>query len=147
MKVYKYPTEEELKELLKRPVRDASQLNATVASVLADIKAQGDVAVRIYEEKFDHVQLQELAVTESEMQEAEHLVDNDLKMALEQAHHNIEKFHAAQKFRSEHVRVTEGVECWQKSVPRGSPRSHRSPADPVSSPLQKPAYNVPHGSH
>ena len=95
MKVYKYPTEEELKELLKRPVRDASQLNTTVAAVLADIKAQGDVAVRFYEEKFDHVQLQELAVTESEMQEAEQLVDNDLKKALEQAHHNIEKFHAA----------------------------------------------------
>ncbi len=117
MKVYKYPTEEELKELLKRPVRDASQLNTTVAAVLADIKAQGDVAVRFYEEKFDHVQLQELAVTESEMQEAEQLVDNDLKKALEQAHHNIEKFHAAQEFQSEHVRVTEGVECWQKSVP------------------------------
>jgi histidinol dehydrogenase len=117
MKIYKYPTQEELKELLKRPVRDASQLNATVAAVLADIKAEGDAAVRKYEEQFDHVCLQELAVTETEMQEAEQQVSKELKQALEQAHKNIYKFHSAQKFQSERVKVTDGVECWQKSVP------------------------------
>ena len=117
MIIYKYPTEEELVELLKRPVRDASELNATVSAVLFDVKTQGDAAVRAYEEKFDHVQLQDLAVTEAEMQEAEQLVSKDLKQALEQAHKNIETFHSAQKFQSEHVKVTDGVECWQKSVP------------------------------
>ena len=117
MKIYKYPTQEELPALLKRPVRDASQLNATVATVLADIKMQGDAAVRMYEEKFDHVSLQDLAVTEVEMQEAEGLVNADLKAALKQAHKNIEKFHASQKFQAERVKVTDGVECWQKSVP------------------------------
>ena len=117
MKIYKYPTQEELKELLKRPVRDASQLNATVAAVLADIKAKGDAAVKEYEEKFDHVNLQDLAVTEAEMMEAEQLVSDDLKQALVQAHQNIEKFHASQKFQADHVQVTDGVECWQKSVP------------------------------
>jgi histidinol dehydrogenase len=117
MKIYKYPTQEELKVLLKRPVRDASQLNATVAAVLADIKAEGDAAVRKYEEQFDHVCLQELAVTETEMQEAEQQVSKELKQALEQAHKNIYKFHSAQKFQSERVKVTDGVECWQKSVP------------------------------
>ena len=87
MKIYKYPTQEELKELLKRPVRDASQLNATVAAVLADIKTKGDAAVRDYEEKFDHVRLEDLAVSAAEMQEAEQMVSNDLKKALEQAHY------------------------------------------------------------
>ena len=117
MKIYKYPTREELKELLKRPVRDAGQLNATVVAVLADIKTKGDAAVKEYEDKFDHVSLQDLAVTEAEMQEAEQLVSNDLKQALVLAHQNIEKFHASQKFQAEHVQVTDGVECWQKSVP------------------------------
>ncbi|MCR4593150.1 MAG: histidinol dehydrogenase [Bacteroidaceae bacterium] len=117
MKIYKYPTQEELPALLKRPVRDAGQLNATVAAVLADIKTQGDAAVRMYEEKFDHVALQDLAVTEAEMQEAETLVNVELKAALQQAHDNIEKFHASQKFQAEHVQVTDGVECWQQSVP------------------------------
>ncbi len=117
MKIYKYPTQEELPALLKRPVRDAGQLNATVAAVLADIKTQGDAAVRMYEERFDHVALQDLAVTEAEMQEAETLVNVELKAALQQAHDNIEKFHASQKFQAEHVQVTDGVECWQQSVP------------------------------
>ena len=117
MRIYKYPTREELKELLKRPVRDAGQLNATVAAVLADIKTKGDAAVKEYEEKFDHVSLQDLDLTEAEMQEAEQLVSNDLKQALVLAHQNIEKCHASQKFQAEHVQVTEGVECWQKSVP------------------------------
>ena len=103
--------------MLKRPVRDAGQLNATVAAVLADIKAKGDAAVKEYEEKFDHVRLQDLAVTDAEIQEAETLVAADLKAALEQAHQNIRKFHASQKFQAEHVQVTDGVECWQKSVP------------------------------
>ena len=103
--------------MLKRPVRDAGQLNATVAAVLADIKTQGDAAVRMYEERFDHVALQDLAVTEAEMQEAETLVNVELKAALQQAHDNIEKFHASQKFQAEHVQVTDGVECWQQSVP------------------------------
>jgi histidinol dehydrogenase len=117
MKIYRFPTEQELPQLLKRPVRDASHLNATVSAVLADVKAQGDAAVRMYEDKFDHVSLDHLAVTEAEMQEAELLVSNDLKDAIAQAHGNIEKFHAAQQFQGEHIEVTNGVECWQKSVP------------------------------
>ena len=117
MKVYRYPTREELPGLLKRPTRDAADLNATVAAVLNEVRLRGDEAVREYEEKFDHVLLSDLSVSEKEMQEAEQLVSPQLKDAIELAHRNIERFHASQQFRSEHVQVTEGVECWQKSVP------------------------------
>ena len=117
MKVYRYPTREELPGLLKRPTRDAADLNATVAAVLNEVRLRGDEAVREYEEKFDHVLLSDLSVSEKEMQEAEQLVSPQLKDAIELAHRNIERFHASQQFHSEHVLVTEGVECWQKSVP------------------------------
>ena len=116
MKIYKYPSQEELSELLRRPVRDASELGATVASVLQEVKQRGDAAVRDFEEKFDHVRLEELAVSEEEMLAAEQLVSNDLKEAIKLAHHNIHRFHEAQRFEGEHIQVTEGVECWQKSV-------------------------------
>ncbi len=116
MKTYVYPAKEELDALLKRPVRDASELNATVAAVLQDIKQRGDDAVREYEERFDKVRLETLAVTEAEMAEAEKLVGEELKEAIRIAHRNIERFHAAQKFQGEHIKVTEGVECWQKAV-------------------------------
>ena len=116
MNTYKYPTARELDALLRRPVRDASELNATVSAVLSDVKERGDAAVRDYEERFDKVQLQDLAVTETEMQEAEKLVSEELKEAIHLAHANIERFHAAQRFEGEHIQVTEGVECWQKAV-------------------------------
>ncbi len=117
MKVYRYPTRQELSVLLKRPTRDAADLNATVAAVLSDVRLRGDEAVKEYEEKFDHVRLTDLSVSEDELQEAEKMVSPQLKDAIELAHRNIEKFHAAQQFHSEHIQVTEGVECWQKSVP------------------------------
>ncbi len=117
MNVYKYPTQEELTELLKRPLKNADALNATVAAVLADVKARGDGAVLEYEEKFDHVCLSALTVSDDEMNEAEQAVSEDIKAALRQAHANIHKFHASQRFRSERVEVTAGVECWQQAVP------------------------------
>lgn len=116
MKYYKFPTEEELGELLKRPVRDAEDLNATVRSVLRDVRQRGDEAVREYEERFDHVRLDTFSVTEQEMVEAEALVSDELKDALRLAHRNIETFHTAQRFRQEPLQVTEGVACWQKAV-------------------------------
>ena len=116
MKIYIYPSQDELAALLKRPVRDASELNATVSAVLQDVKVRGDEAVREYEERFDKVRLADLAVTEAEMLTAEASIGEELKQAIRLAHQNIEQFHAAQRFVGEHIQVTEGVECWQKSV-------------------------------
>ena len=117
MKIYKYPKESEWAELLRRPTKDATVLNDTVASVLREIRERGDSAVREFEEKFDKVSLQSLAVTEEEMNEAETLVSTELKKALELAHRNIHTFHASQKFEGKKCQVTDGVTCWQKSVP------------------------------
>ena len=112
----KYPSQEQIKQIIERPHLDVSQLNATVASVLADVKENGDKAVIAYEEKFDHVKLASLAVTEEEIDEAEALVSQDLKDALILAHKNIAKFHESQKFESSKVQTAPGVVCWQKSV-------------------------------
>ena len=117
MKVYEYPGRETWARLLARPTRDAADLNALVADVLAQVKKGGDEAVRMYEERFDHVRLDRLAVTPEEMEEAEGLVDTPLREALREAHRNIEKFHASQRFLAQHVQVTPGVECWQQAKP------------------------------
>ena len=97
-------------------MKDAADLNRLVADVLADVKAHGDSAVKAYEQKFDHVELNDLKVSEEEFQEAEQLVSGELKQAIALAQANIEKFHANQRFHGEHCRVTDGVECWQKSI-------------------------------
>lgn len=116
MNFIKYPSQKQIKQIIERPHLDVSQLNATVASVLADVKENGDKAVIAYEEKFDHVKLASLAVTEAEIDEAEALVSQDLKDALILAHKNIAKFHESQKFESTKVQTAPGVVCWQKSV-------------------------------
>lgn len=117
MKIYKYPQIQEWDEILKRPLKDAAQLNAVVKDVLDGVRNGGDAAVIEYEEKFDHVSLSELAVSEKEMQEAETLVSDELKAALELAHQNIYTFHASQRFETKQCQVTNGVTCWQKQIP------------------------------
>ena len=116
MKTYQYPKKEDWKEIVERPHLDVSQLNATVSAVLQDVKANGDEAVKRYEEKFDHVRLPQLAVTQAEMDEAERLVSKELHDALVLAHDNIARFHAAQTFEGKKIETAKGVTCWQKSV-------------------------------
>lgn len=116
MNIIKFPNEEQYASICERPHLDVSQLNAIVAGVLADVKANGDKAVMAYEEKFDKAQLAQLAVTEEEMQEAECQVSPQLKASLVLAHKNIAAFHQSQKFDGKKVETAPGVVCWQKSV-------------------------------
>ncbi len=117
MTIYEYPERNTWTSIIQRPHLDVSQLASVVNGVLDDIRQNGDSAVKKYEEKFDHVVLSSLKVSDEEMGEAENLVDADLKAALEQAHDNIAKFHASQAFHGTHVETCSGVVCWQKSVP------------------------------
>ena len=116
MRIERYPEENRWAELTRRPQMDMTSLTATVQSVLDDIRAHGDEAVLRYEEKFDHVRLSSLSVSEEEMAEAETLVSAELKAALELAHSNIHRFHAAQVFEGIRTETRPGVVCWQKSV-------------------------------
>ena len=117
MNIIRYPDPSQWEELLRRPALDVTTLNDTVRTVLQAVRGRGDEAVKEYEERFDHVRLDSLAVSDAEWDEADRLVSDELKEALRQAHANIEKFHAAQRFESHPVQVTEGVTCWQKYVP------------------------------
>jgi len=116
MKIYRYPKRTLWGEITSRPRLDLTQLNETVSTVLNDVRQRGDEAVKEYELKFDKAALASLAVSEHEIQEAEQLVSAELKAAIELAHENIYKFHAAQKFEGQKVKTQPGVNCWQKSV-------------------------------
>lgn len=116
MIIYRYPAKEQWAQITERPRLDLTKLNETVSNVLADVKARGDEAVKDYELKFDKAELQSLAVTEAEMDEAEKLVSNELRDAIILAHHNIKVFHVSQRFVGQKIKTQEGVVCWQKSV-------------------------------
>ena len=116
MKKIIHPDRKDWTEILKRPVLNMETLRGTVCEVLERVKSEGDKAVLEYEERFDKVKLESLAVTEAEMKEAEENVPIELKVAILLAQRNIYTFHKKQKFESKKVETMEGVTCWQKAV-------------------------------
>lgn len=112
-----YPEKSQWQELLKRPVMNTESLFGTVQGIIDRVKAGGDEAVLQYEMQFDKVSLSALAVSSEEFDEAENLIDEELKAAIRLAAGNISAFHAAQRFVGKKVETQPGVICWQKAVP------------------------------
>lgn len=117
MNIIKYPTEKDYPSICERPHLNVRELNTIVTGVLDDIKKRGDRAIIDYEERFDHVRLSTLTISDDEINEAWENIDRSLRDAILLAHDNIRIFHESQKFRRQKVQTAEGVTCWQKSVP------------------------------
>jgi histidinol dehydrogenase len=111
------PPVAEWPQLLRRPVFDTTALEASVSTILADIKAGGDAAVKKYVQQFDGAVLNELRVSPAEMAAAEPLVSDALKAAIATARQNITAFHAAQQETVRHIETMPGVVCWRKALP------------------------------
>lgn len=116
METIKYPTKEIWKDILKRPAIDTTSLEATVQSVLSDIKANGQSAVKKYTLQFDKVNLENILASENEFVLAEKLISDELKQAIQLAKKNIETFHSAQKENTQVIETMPGVKCWRKSI-------------------------------
>ena len=116
MKKILYPDKAVWKEMLRRPTLNMAALSEKVGVILKNVETNGDKAVIEYEEQFDHVKLESLAVTPEEMKEAEAQVPIELKVAILLAQRNIYTFHKKQKFEGKKVETMEGVTCWQKAV-------------------------------
>jgi len=116
MQVIKYPSREDWATILARPAFDSSSLFDTVQKVLDDVRSHGDNAVKKYTEQFDKVTLDNIEVSKEEIAEAEKLVSNDLKQAIEMARRNIWKFHSEQQHDLPEIQTSPGVYCWQKAI-------------------------------
>ena len=117
MKYYENPSPDKWDEILKRPAKKTKELHEVVGKVLDDVRSNGDSALKKYELQFDKVALEELAVSEEEFTEAQACVSQELKDAIQIAHDNIYKFHAAQKFSPIRVETCRGIVCEQRAVP------------------------------
>ncbi len=117
MNIIKYPTEKDYPSICERPHLNVRELNTIVTGVLDDTKKRGDRAIFDYEERFDHVRLSTLTISDDEINEAWENIDRSLRDAILLAHDNIRIFHESQKFKRQKVQTAEGVTCWQKSVP------------------------------
>lgn len=117
MEIVEYPSKAKWTDLLKRPALDVTKLFGTVQGVMDLVRTGGDNALRELEERFDHVELSDLKVSEAEFKEAEVLLDENLKSAITLAYENISRFHEAQKFLPIRVETRRGVSCEQRAVP------------------------------
>ena len=115
--ILKYPAKNMWEILLQRPVIEKDNLRNTVQEIFSEVRNAGDFALKKYSEKFDQVNLKNLAVSPEEIEFATKEVSDELKNAIAQAKENIFKFHFAQKEKSVEIETTEGVVCWRESRP------------------------------
>jgi histidinol dehydrogenase len=116
MKTYINPVKSSWPEILKRPLIDVSELYGKVQSILNEIKKDGDKALKRFTLQFDEINLDSISVSNEEIDEAEKLVDKELKDAIALASKNISTFHLAQKSEIKKIETSPGVICWQKPV-------------------------------
>ena len=90
---------------------------AIVADILADVKENGDTAVKAYCAKFDKAELTSLEVTPEEIQEAISQVEPEFLDILREAAENIRSFHSRQVRNSFVIADKPGIVLGQKITP------------------------------
>src|SRR5687767_1118529 len=117
MKIFNNPPKETWPELAQRPQLELEFLESAVRNLLNRVKKSGDNALRELTLQFDKASVQNLLVSQEEVQEAVRSIPEELQKSIRTAAANIEKFHAAQKQDSSPIDIMAGVACWRKAVP------------------------------
>jgi histidinol dehydrogenase len=115
MQVIKYPTQQQLAQLLQRPADNAASVAGSVAEILNAVKSRGDAAVLEYTRRFDHAAVNTLAVSRREINGAANMLPRALKKAIRAARLNILKFHKQQLVPGKRIETTPGVVCWREN--------------------------------
>ena len=102
-------------EILNRDIRAEASVEATVDAIIADVRARGDAALKDYALKFDHAQLDELRVSQAEIDEAFEAAGEDFVTTLKMAAANIRAFHEHQVHKNFVMNDTPGIVLGQKA--------------------------------
>lgn len=98
-------------------VTPEADVAAIVADILADVKENGDTAVKAYCAKFDKAELTSLEVTPEEIQAAISQVEPEFLDILREAAENIRSFHSRQVRNSFVIADKPGIVLGQKITP------------------------------
>ena len=115
IRTYNY-NEVSLEEILNREELKVD-VSAPVSAIIDTVRAEGDEALRRYAKEFDGAELDNLEVTQQEMDAAMASLDPEFLEILKQAAENIRDFHRRQIRQSFIVSEKEGVVLGQKVVP------------------------------
>jgi histidinol dehydrogenase len=111
-------TNEQQAALLTRPAISSSEsISKAVADILAQVKQNGDQALKALSSKYDKVQIKQIKLTQDEVKLATSRVNPELKQAMQLAVANIKKFHQAQIQQTITVETMLGIKCQQVTRP------------------------------
>ncbi len=117
MKKILNPTRDNWNEIIKRPVKSTEELESVVKQVFAEVKRDGDQALKKYTHYFDRVDVETFEVSGEEVAGAGSTLSAELKDSIELARKNITTFHKSQVLEKQVVETTPGVQCWQEARP------------------------------
>lgn len=119
MKILEYKSATFAEEL-KKACESASlpqEAKDAVASVIADVRANGDKAVLAYTKKFDGVELKSLRVSEEEMKAAAKIVSAADKRAMREAIASVKAYHLHTKPKNWRARNPQGAKIGENFYP------------------------------
>ena len=76
--------------------KSQDNFDGIVADIIANVRANGDAALRAYSEEFDGVAISEFEVSRETIQQAFDAIDPDVLLALQNAKENIQSYHKHQ---------------------------------------------------
>ena len=115
-KIYN-PKREDWKNVLRRPTQTVADIEGLVTTIFNEVSEEGDITLKKYTQQFDKASLDNMLVSDVEIEDAKAFVSDELKSAIQLAKSNIEAFHKAQKTGRVEVETTKGVFCWQEKRP------------------------------
>lgn len=104
-------------EILTRDIKLESGVESIVAEIIANVRENGDAALREYSLKFDKAEIKNLRVTSEEIEEAYANEDPALIATLETAKKNIWNFHEKQLRGGFEIKGENGIVSGQKVTP------------------------------
>ena len=104
-------------DILTRDIKLESGVEAIVADIIANVKENGDKALKEYALKFDKAEIENLRVTAEEIEKAYETEDKEFIRTLEIAKNNIEAFHKKQLRDGFEINEGNGIVAGQKITP------------------------------
>ena len=104
-------------EILNRDIRAEKNVEDVVDGIIADVRARGDEALKEYALKFDGAKLDNIQVTQEEIEEAFANMDGYFLETLREAAANIEAFHRQQVHKNFVMNDKPGIVLGQKYTP------------------------------
>ncbi|MDG2375083.1 MAG: histidinol dehydrogenase [Woeseiaceae bacterium] len=104
--------------LLQRPALiDHADMSAEAANIIAAVRTFGDSALYDFATQFDGCTLDQLKISEAEIDAAEDALSLDAKAAIDVAISNVRRFHQAQVPSDIDVEIGPGIRCERVSQP------------------------------